>query len=229
MRAPVAVLALLLASHPVIAGDLHATWVTADEIRLERVLPPPPAAGAPEAQADLTAVEAAVASRTKAAEARIDAEKPCTPLAFAGGIMGPDFTAAKVPLTLALVEHAFEDTELAVLAAKAAIDRPRPYTLEPHLATYGRRSPSASYPSGHAACGRLMAIILAAMSPTKARALFEQATRYGRNREMAGTHFPSDLVAGETAGSVVADALFRDPRFRAAFDRAAAEARAVLR
>ena len=228
IRAALAV-AICLAAAPATAGDLQATWVTPDMVALERVLPPPPEPGLPEGRADLAAVEAAVAARSKADEARIDAEKPCTPLAFAGDILGPGFTAAKLPLTFALVQRAFEDTELAVLASKKAIARARPYTLEPKLATYGHRSQSASYPSGHAACGRVMAVILAAMVPGKARALYERADLYGRNRELAGTHFPSDLAAGGTAGTVVAAALFRDPHFRTAFARAAAEARAVVK
>lgn len=217
------------AGAPAAAGDLHATYITPADIHLERLLPPPPAPGSAAARADLAAVEAAVAARTRADVARIVAEKPCSPEAFARGILGPGFSAETAPLTTALVEHAFEDTELAVLAAKATIDRARPYALDPRLATYGRRSPSASYPSGHAACGRVMAIVLTALVPTKRRALFARADTYGRNREIAGTHFPSDLVAGATAGSVVAAALFADARFRADLARAKTEMRALSR
>ena len=129
---------------------------------------------------------------------------------------------------VALIERAFADGELAVLAAKKSIGRARPYTLDPGLATLGGRSESASYPSGHAACGRVIAIILAAMVPDKTAALFARAEQYGRNRMIAGTHFPSDLTAGATAGAVIVDALFRNARFAADFARASAETRAVL-
>ena len=40
---------------------------------------------------------------------------------------------------------------------------------------------------------------------------------------IAGTHFPSDLEAGKIAAAVIAEVLFRDPRFERDLDRAAAE------
>lgn len=219
---------LILFAVPAAAGDLHATYVTADDISLRRVLPPPPEPGSAQQAADLAAVEAAVRSRTSEDEKEITAERSCSGLAFASDIMGPGFTEVRVPLTLALIKRAFEDAELVVLSTKTAIDRARPYTLVPTLATFGHRSDSPSYPSGHATCGRVMAIILAAMVPAKAHALFARGERYGHNRLVAGTHFPSDLDAGDIAGSVIAAALFRSPRFKSDFATAQAEARAAL-
>ena len=209
------------------AGDLHATYVHADDVSLQRVLPPPPAPGSPEAQADVDAVHAAVAHRTSADERLIEADLPTTALRFAD-VLGPGFTKGAVPLTVALVERAFEDAELVVIAAKEAIVRPRPYTLDPGLETLGRRSPSFSYPSGHTTFGRVAAVILSAMVPERKSALFARGDAYGRRRLTAGTHFPSDIAAGELAGSVIADALFRDERFRSDFAAARLETRKAL-
>ncbi len=49
--------------------------------------------------------------------------------------------------------------------------------------TYG------SYPSGHATSAYATAILLAAMVPEKATAIFERADRYAENRVIAGVHY----------------------------------------
>ena len=78
------------------AGDLHATYVTADEVALQRVLPPPPVEGSPAARADLDAGQAAVAARTADDERLIEADLPTSALRFAD-VLGPGFDGAAVP------------------------------------------------------------------------------------------------------------------------------------
>jgi acid phosphatase/acid phosphatase (class A) len=211
------------------AGELHSTYLDPQIVGLERVLPPPPEAGSPEARADLAAVVAAIAARTPADERRIVENLPCTLDRFAA-VLGPRFTAARMPLTAALIERVFQDGERIVLAAKSRVARPRPYSLEPTLATFGHRSDSTAYPSGHATFGYLAATVLAALVPARRDALFRHAGAYGRNRMIAGTHFPSDLEAGRISAAVIAASLCRDPDFardlataRAEMDRVAAE------
>ena len=211
---------------PAAADTLHSTYIDPAAMALQRVLPPPPEAGSPTAEADLRAVEAAVGARTADDERRIAANLPCTLDRFTG-VLGPAFTAAMMPVTGALIERVFQDGELTVLAAKAALARPRPYTLKPDLATFGHRSASTSYPSGHATFGYLAATVLAQLVPDKRPALFAFAAAYGANRMIAGTHFPSDLEAGKIAAAVIAEALLRDPRFEQDLGRAAAEVAAL--
>lgn len=207
---------------PAAAGTLHSTYIDPEALALQRVLPPPPEPDSEMQRADLRAVEAAVGARTPDDERRITANLPCTLDRFTE-VLGPAFTARAMPVTAALIERVFQDGELAVLAAKTAIGRPRPYTLEPDLATYGHRSDSTSYPSGHATFGHLAATVLAQLVPAKRRALFAFAVGYGANRMIAGTHFPSDLEAGRIAAAVIAEALLRDPRFQQDLGRARAE------
>ena len=218
-------LALLVAG-PAAAKDLHASYLQPDAVPLSRVLPPPPAAGSARDRDDMAAVRAATAARDPADARRITDDLPCTLDRFAD-VLGPDFTAARMPVTAALIERVFQDGELAVLAAKARIARPRPYVRDPALATFGHRSDSTSYPSGHATFGALAATVLAALVPDKAEALFARATAYGRNRLIAGTHFPSDLEAGRIAAAVIAAALLRDPTFEADLSAARDEVRRV--
>ena len=221
-RIKATVIVLLALALPAAGGTLHSTYVDPAAMALQRVLPPPPEAGSEAAEADLQTVEAVVRTRTPDDERRITANQPCTLDRFTG-VLGPAFTAETMPVTAALIERVFQDGELAVLAAKAAIARPRPYTVKPDLATFGHRSGSTSYPSGHATFGYLAATVLARLVPEKRRALFAFAASYGENRMIAGTHFPSDLEAGKIAAAVIAEALFRDHRFEENLARAAAE------
>ncbi len=214
--------ALLSLAVSATAGTLHSTYIDTSAMALQRVLPPPPVAGSEAAKVDMQAVETAVRARSPDDERRITANLPCTLDRFAG-VLGPAFTAETMPVTAVLIEHVFQDGELAVLAAKAAIARPRPYTVKPDLATFGHRSDSTSYPSGHATFGYLAATVLSRLVPGKRQALFAFAASYGENRMIAGTHFPSDLEAGKIAAAVIAEVLFRDPRFERDLDRAAAE------
>lgn len=207
---------------PAAAGTLRSTYIDPEAMALQRVLPPPPEAGLEAAKVDLQTVEAAVRARTPEDERRITANLPCTLDRFTG-VLGPAFTAETMPVTAALIEHVFQDGELAVLAAKATIARPRPYKVKPDLATFGHRSDSTSYPSGHATFGYLAATVLSRLVPEKRQSLFAFAASYGENRMIAGTHFPSDLEAGKIAAAVIAEVLFRDPRFERDLDRAAAE------
>ncbi|MCJ2095836.1 phosphatase PAP2 family protein [Methylobacterium sp. J-072] len=221
-RALLALVWAALPLAPLAAAELHATWIDPEALALQRVLPPTPAPGSAAEAADLAAVRAAVAARTTEDERRITANLPCTLDRFAD-VLGPAFTAARMPKLAALIEHVFQDGELAVLAAKSAIGRKRPYTLDPDLRTFGHRSGSTSYPSGHATFGYLAATVLGILAPEKREALFARADQYGRNRFEAGTHFPSDLEAGTIAAAIIAEALLRDGGFQQALADARAE------
>ncbi|TXM65319.1 phosphatase PAP2 family protein [Methylobacterium sp. WL12] len=221
-RRPATFAVFLCLALPAAADTLHSSYVDPAAMALQRVLPPPPAAGSEPAKADMQAVEAAVGARSSEDERRITANLPCTLDRFSG-VLGPSYTAATMPVTAGLIERVFQDGELTVLAAKATIARPRPYTLKPDLATFGHRSASTSYPSGHATFGYLAATVLSHLVPDKRQALFAFASSYGANRMIAGTHFPSDLEAGKIAAAVIAEGLFRDSRFQRDLARAAAE------
>ncbi|MGT2481810.1 phosphatase PAP2 family protein [Methylobacterium oryzae CBMB20] len=165
--APLAV--LLSLALPAAGGTLHSTYIDPPAMALQRVLPPPPEAGSEAAKADTCRPwkppSELAHPPTSAASPR---DLPCTLDRF-GGVLGPAFTAETMPVTAALIERVFQDGELAVLAAKAAIARPRPYTLKPDLATFGHRSDSTSYPSGHATFGYLAATVLSRLVPESAR------------------------------------------------------------
>jgi acid phosphatase (class A) len=66
------------------------------------------------------------------------------------------------------------------------------------------------------------------MVPEKAHAIFERAAVYGRNRVIAGVHFPTDVEAGKTSAAAIANALVQQPLFMRDFERAKKEVRQTL-
>ncbi len=93
---------------------------------------------------------------------------------------------------------------------------------------HNMREANASYPSGHATTGYVYAIILSMMLPEKAQALYDRAAIYGRNRVVAGVHFPTDVEAGKISAAVIVNMLIQQPLFMRDFERAKKELRQVL-
>lgn len=129
--------------------------------------------------------------------------------------------------TLKPLERSFASTRLrsAPAPVQAASSPPgdSPCTAPARAIVY-----SPSYPSGHATVGALMAILLADMVPEHRGALFARGWEYGDARVISGVHFPSDVEAGRILGSLLAQMMQQDARFRADLGTARAELRAVL-
>jgi acid phosphatase (class A) len=102
------------------------------------------------------------------------------------------------------------DTEIAVKHYKKKYDRPRPAFLASKMGEQFKIFPSktastASYPSGHATFGALAAKVLGHMFPEKKPELSELGKSMGKNRILAGLHYPSDYKAGV----LLADELYK--------------------
>ena len=82
---------------------------------------------------------------------------------------------------------------------------------------------SPSYPSAHATCAMVYAIILAELAPYQRPALLERAREIGWNRVVAGAHYPSDVSAGRVLGQAIALALLSDRAFQEELARVKAE------
>lgn len=85
-----------------------------------------------------------------------------------------------------------------------------------------------SYPSGHAAVGATVAILLAEMVPERRAALFAFGWEYGDARVISGVHFPSDVEAGRILGTMLVEMMQQDARFRADLRSAREELRQAL-
>ena len=113
-------------------------------------------------------------------------------------------------------------------AAKKFWSRPRPYVTSAEVKPVVSNVTEGSYPSGHATCGYLWAILLADMIPERRDELFARGTRYGMNRVVGGVHYPTDAEAGRLSAAVIAAVMFTTPAFRSDFAAARAELRAAL-
>ncbi len=201
-------LALLL-SAPAWAAE---PYLTAGQVDLIRLLPPPPADDSAQTAAEMAEVVAFEATRTAARAAQARADVAESVYDMFGAVLGPAFTPERLPLLTALFDRVAETEEAVTSPVKRGYARPRPYAPP---------SRSGSFPSGHATRSRLAAIVLAAMLPERRGALFARAADYAESRVIAGLHFRSDILAGMNAGTAIAAVLFNDPAFIA--DRATAQ------
>src|SRR5580700_7753531 len=142
--------------------------------------------------------------------------------------MGPNFRPESVPLAAQLFQHVYEDGSAATVAAKTYFKRQRPFVVDPDIQIIVVQAPDFSYPSNHSSFGYEAGILLAAMVPEKAAAIFQRAADYAHNRVIAGVHFPTDVEAGRIAASVIDNALLHDAHFRTDFERAKSEVRMAL-
>lgn len=76
--------------------------------------------------------------------------------------------------------------------------------------------------------GMLHALLLARMVPEQRNAIIEEGREHGRGRLVSGVHYPSDIEAGRILGTVLVALLEQGARYRADFEAARTEMRAVL-
>jgi acid phosphatase (class A) len=204
-----------------------AFYVGPDEVDLVHVLGPPPPMDSPDGKADLQAVLTAVQSRTEASIRQAQEDDARTVFRFAD-VMGPNFKPENLPLAARFFERVHENGNALTLAVKSYFKRQRPFTVDPDIKIIVDQKPDFSYPSNHSTFAYETAILLAAMVPEKAAAIFDRAADYAHNRVVAGVHFPTDIVAGHIAASVIDNAYMHNPRFLADFARARSEVRSAL-
>jgi acid phosphatase (class A) len=222
-----------------------------------RLLAPPPA-DAEAAARDLEAVRIAQRTRTPEQSAQAEASSTVDVFLFASVLgprfspsqvpvtaaffshmyrsMLPYLQAAKdcwhrdrpfvVDPALAPLTRSFDSTKRRSAPAAAPAS---PASSDSPCTAAAMDSPySASYPSGHATVGAMMAILLAEMVPERRAALFACGWEYGDARVVSGVHFPSDVEAGRVLGTLLVGMMHQDARFRADLHAARRELRAVL-
>jgi acid phosphatase (class A) len=198
-------------------------------VDLYRLLPPPPAAGSSQERAELDELLHLQATRTALEVQRAREDATLSIFRFTDALgTPPKFNPQQLPLTAELFARIGREEGLFMNPAKNAFGRPRPFVTDKQLAPIVAEPPSASYPSGHSTWAVACAIVLADMVPERRAQIFARADEYAHNREVGGVHYPSDVSAGHLAGTVLAAALFAQPRFIADELVAATELRAAL-
>jgi acid phosphatase (class A) len=186
-----------------------ATYVKLEQLE---ALPPPPAAGSPEAQADEAAVRAWKDKRVEADCARAEA----TFFVSFRHLWG-ERSPFPEPLP-AEVQAFFDrlDAEIGsaskVLKSRYRRSRPDPADACPPMG--GRKGGGFAYPSTHAAISRLFAHVLTDLVPERRAEFFERADAIAHDRLVAGVHYPTDLAAGKELADRFHAALLRSRAYR---------------
>ncbi|MBA4804248.1 MAG: phosphatase PAP2 family protein [Brevundimonas sp.] len=143
--------------------------------------------------------------------------------------LGMRLTEEEAPLLTALLNRAGNDRAV-VGEAKTRWATRRPYLgadlpiCEPksdHLAG------NPDYPSGHAAHGMHVAMILAELAPWRADALYARGREFAESRYICGSHSYSAAEAGILSGAVIYGAEQASETFRRDMEMARAEMRAA--
>lgn len=210
----------------VLAAD--APYITAKELDLLAILPPPVANGSAADRAEQDAVLAAqrAASAERIAQARTDADE--TVFAMFTPVLGGAFNPRILPATNHLFSRIGMTEDAVVGPVKTAFARIRPYMNNPEIKPLVRPSRSGSYPSGHTTRATAMAIVLGDLLPEKRGAIWERAADYAQSRVIGGMHYPNDLEGGRRAGTAIAVALLGQPEFKVDFEAARSELRQAL-
>jgi hypothetical protein len=173
---------------------------------------PPPTWGSPTLQAELQAVQEAVAGRTPEQEdaVRFWAGVPGTvtpaglwtqtarDLVVRDGLDLPH--AARV---LALTTVAMADAFVCCWDAKYTYWSARPITADPSLDVLIPTPPFPSYTSGHSTISAAAATVLGHLFPADVDDLAAKAAEAKNSRLWAGIHFPIDNEMGATGGGMV--------------------------
>jgi acid phosphatase (class A) len=139
-------------------------------------------------------------------------------------------TPKSAPKTFELFSRVNVDLGLAGEKIKAHYGRERPFlyfrlppgsTCDPWERQLAR---NGSYPSGHAAIGFGLGLIVAGMFPDARNELIAGGLDYGYSRIVCGVHWASDVAAGQTMAAAVVASLYGSPEFL----KAVAESKAEL-
>jgi acid phosphatase (class A) len=193
------------------------------------ILPGPPAAGSAAAAADQAAFQTAMtvpADRFARAAADAELRFPAVTESFAA-IVGVAIDERSMPHTAMLLRRTMTDAGLSTYGAKQRYQRTRPFVVnsvpsctpsdEAMLAKDG------SYPSGHAAIGWMMALVLTDLAPAQATALLQRGFDFGQSRVFCRVHWQSDVEAGRLMAAATFARLQADPVYAAQRDLARGE------
>lgn len=196
---------------------------------LTLVLPAPPEPGSPRAEADRAIFEQSRSLKDTPRWALATADVTGSSFDHFACALGVRLTPQQAPALNDLLDRAGRDRSV-VVDAKRHYQTERPWVgndlpiCEPrteHLAGNG------DYPSGHAAHGQHVAMILAAIAPDRSTQLLARGRAFGESRWVCGSHSQSAAEAGTMAGSVIFAAELNAPDFRADLERTRTELAAL--
>jgi len=212
---------LTLSLAPLQAADDALSYLTAGQPGARAILPDPPALGSPEQAADMATVVAVHAACTTNEAIAAFSEKKFDVFNFTP-VVGAFFITDNLPKTTAFFEKVQTDAAAVTDQAKDLWRRPRPFVIDPTLAS-GKLEKSFSYPSGHSTESMVLALVLADLVPDKKDALLAQARLIGWHRIQIARHYPTDIYAGRVFAQAIVREMKASPNFQKDFAAAQAE------
>ncbi len=206
-------------TQPVSAAQLH--YLREGKPDAVTLLAPPPLADSPEQAADMAEVRAVCHDAPSNDVAIAFAEKKFSAFNFTPAI-GAFFQSNSLPKTTAFFERVQKDAAAVTDNAKDYYKRPRPYVLDPSLAS-GKLEKSFSYPSGHSTESMVLALVLADLFPDKHDAILAEARAIGWHRVEIARHYPTDIHAGRVFAQAIVRQLKKSEEFQKDFAEARAE------
>lgn len=195
-----------------------ARFIEPTGIDVSTVIPPAPADDSPAGLADLETVLAVQADRTPEQLKRVERVANQNIFTFAQPVLGPWFTAEKLPLTTAFFKTITQESYAVATTGKRLWTRPRPHLRDPHVKPHPRASRSAAYPSGHSSDAATWAIILDELYPDHRDAFAAQVREVMWCRVLGGSHFPSDTTAGRILGEAIGLEMLKSPAMKPALE-----------
>ena len=161
-------------------------------------------------------------------QAKLDAKADTESIAKVfSDALGIEINEENTPKIFELMARTADSIMLAINGPKKYHQRTRPYALfnEQSLLPEEEAShnPKASYPSGHAAIGWGIALILSEVNPDAQDTLLKRGYEFGQSRVIAGFHFQTDVDAGRLVASATLARLHADSEFMSKLKSAKSE------
>jgi acid phosphatase (class A) len=211
--------AFCLSLMPLAAKDLR--YLPDGKPNAIALLAPPPLPESPEQAADLQEVRAVSQAAPDSDVATAKIETKFNIFTFSPEI-GPFFEPGKLPKTEEFLDHVRGDAEIVVDNAKNYWKRPRPYKVDPSLAS-GKLEKSFSYPSGHSTESMVLALVMADLFPGHRDAIIGEARNIGWHRVEIARHYPTDIYAGRVLAQAIVRQMKKDADYQRDFAAAKAE------
>jgi hypothetical protein len=202
--------------------------LTEGEADIRSVLPAPPKDGSAEAKAEIAELHKIIAEATDERKAQAKADDGSQNMSIYTDVFGVEL--ASIPSVKAVLDDVENDRKIAVDRAKAHFKRKRPSAVDSGIKPCGEiRDMLSGYPSAAASYAYASGNTLVAMFPRMANEILERSSSFAESRLVCGMHFRSDIMAGQYAGTAIADRMLAHPDFTARVDAAAEDLREAMK
>ncbi len=223
---PVAILAGITAAS--LEAKAAEPYLTAAQLDLTALIPPPPQPGSDADKADVAAVLAAQANASEARKAGALADSDQSIYQVFTPVLGEKFTKANTPKAAAFFERIGKSEGATLNPAKDIFKRVRPWIAHTDIKPVAEPTKSFCYPSGHVTRAAMFTIMMAAIVPEKKAEIWARAQDYAQSRVIGGMHYPSDVAVSWSTGAAMSTLMLQQPGFQADMAAARAEIRGLL-